>query len=208
MKSFSYNIIVRNLSTKKNPVKKQLKDIAEIQSGFYIRTDGNWDISYLQAKNFDEFGDLKEKLVSEIKTENIQERQLLQKWDILFSSKWTRNFATVYKEEYWKCIASSTFFVIRIKDKNILPEYITLILNEAQKGAYFKNNLSWWYIQSIPKPILEEFKIKIPPIEKQKRTIELYTLYKQQLQIYEKLKKKKEILINKIILSSHSSNND
>jgi len=208
LKSFSYTIIIRNLSTKKIPVKKRLKNLAEIQSGFYVRTDGDWDISYLQAKNFNEFGDLKEKLVPEIKKENAQERQLLQKWNILFSAKWTRNFATVYKEDYGKCIASSTFFVIRIKDKNILPEYLAILINESQWTSYFKNSFSGGTIQSIPKQVLEEFEVYIPPKEKQEQTIQLYNLYKKQLHIYEQLKTKKEILMNKIVLHTNSKKHD
>ena len=208
MKYFSYTIIIRNLSTKKIPVKKRLKNLAEIQSGFYVRTDGDWDISYLQAKNFNEFGDLKEKLVPEIKKENVQEKQLLQKWDILFSAKWTRNFATIYKEEYWKCIASSTFFVIRIKDKNILPEYLVILINKSQWTSYFKNSFSGGTIQSIPKQVLEEFEVYIPPKEKQEQTIQLYNLYKKQLHIYEQLKTQKEILMNKIVLHTNSRKHD
>lgn len=189
-------------------MKKRLKSIADIQSWQYLRLYKWKDIVYLQAKYFDNFWEPKEKLIPDMGYEYTQKRQLLQKWDILFSAKWTRNFAAIYKEEYWPCIASSTFFVIRLKNKNIFPEYLAIFINESQWTSYFKNSLSGWTIQSISKQVLEELEIQIPPIEKQKKIIELYTLYKQQLQIYEKLKKKKEILINKIILSSHSANND
>jgi len=189
-------------------VKRELKDIAKIQSGFYIRTNGNWDISYLQAKNFDEFGELKKILNPEIKSENIKKKQLLKKWDILFSAKWTRNFATVYKKEYGKCIASSTFFVISINDKNIIPEYLAIILNESQTQSYFKNNLSWWYIQSVPKSVLAEFPLYIVSLKKQKKIIALHTSHRKQIKIYENLKHQKELLINKVILSSQTKLND
>lgn len=189
-------------------MKKQLKNIASIQSWFYLRSDNSWDVVYLQAKLFDTFWDIKETLIPDIRHENIQDRYLLQDWDILFSAKWTRNFATVYKKEYWPCIASSTFFIIRLKDMHIIPEYIVIIINESQKTNYFKNNLSWWTIQSIPKPALEDFEIFIPPIERQKQIINLHKLYKQELQIYEKLKSRKEELINKIILNSNISKHE
>lgn len=185
-------------------MKERLKNIANIQSWFYLRTDNSWDVVYLQAKYFNDFWDLKEKLIPDIRHENVQERYLLKDWDILFSTKWTRNYATVYKKEYWPCIASSTFFTIKLKDIRILPEYLVTIINESQKTSYFKNHLSGWTIQSIPKPALEEFEIYIPPKEKQQQVVELYNLYKKELQIYEKLKTKKELLMNKLILNSNS----
>lgn len=184
-------------------MKKLIKDISGVQSWFYLPSEKDWDINYIQAKNFDDFWDLKEELIKEIKSNKIEERYLLKKWDILFSAKWSRNFATVYKEEYWLSIASSTFFTIKLETDLVLPEYLAIILIESQKESYFKNNFWWWTIQSIPKKVLENFEINIIPIEKQQEIIELYNLYKSELKIYEELKNKKELLINKIILKSN-----
>jgi restriction endonuclease S subunit len=199
---------MNNLFTKRSIVRKRLKSIADIQSWFYIRTESTGDIIYLQAKYFDKFWDLKISLVPDINHEGIQKRYILKPGDILFSAKWTRNFATVYKQEYWPCIASSTFFIIKLKDTSILPEYLTILINESQWTSYFKNSLSWWTIQSIPKPALEEFEIYIPPKEKQQQTIQLYTLYKKELQLYQKLKAKKEILMNTMILHTNTKKDD
>ncbi len=140
--------------------------------------------------------------------DNIQERQILKDWDILFSAKWTRNFAVVYKESYWPCVASSTFFVIRLKDTNILPEYLVILINESQETSYFKNSFSGGTIQSIPKQVLEEFEVYISPKEQQQRIIQLHNLYRKQLQLYEQLKDKKEQFINTIVLHTNTKKHD
>jgi restriction endonuclease S subunit len=184
-------------------MKKYIKDIAKVQVWYYFRIEKKWDINYLQSSYFDDYGDLKEKLIPEIKSEEIQEKYLLKEWDILFSAKGNRNFATVYKNEYWPSIASSTFFIVKLFGKNLLPEYLVILLNESQKTNYFLNNFSGSTIKSIPKNILEEFEINIPSIEKQKQVVNLYNLYKEELKIYEKLRIKKELLVNKIILESN-----
>ena len=155
----------------------------------------------MQGRDFDDYGDIKWKLEATIPQENIRPDQLLQYGDILFSCKWTRNIATLYKEDYWLCVASSTFFIVRIQDSNILPEYLAIVLNEAQKSPYFKNNFSGSTIQSIPKNILEDYKIPIPTLEHQQKIIGLYELHKEQLKIYDDLKLKKSQLINGLILS-------
>ena len=189
-------------------MKNYLGDIAEIQSWYYVRTSTDWDVIYLQAKDFDEFGDIKWDLKPELNPKEVQERQYLQDWDILYSAKWTRNFATVYKKEYWKCVASSTFFIIRLHNENIIPEYLAILLTEASKWKYFQDNISWWYIQSISKPVLQNYEIETPPLNKQKDIIKYYEIYKKQIKLYDKLKEKKEMFTNQIILQSNTLNND
>lgn len=181
-----------------------LKDIVDIQSWYFVRPECSWDIVYLQAKDFDEFWDLKWNLVPNLNSLNIQEKQILVDWDILFSAKWTRNFATVYKDTYGKCVASSTFFILKIKNENAIAEYLAILLTEASKWKYFKDNASWWYIQSISKPTLQNFEINLPSLEKQNDIIKLYELYKNETKIYEQLKSKKDTLINQIILQTNS----
>lgn len=189
-------------------MKQYLNDIVEVQSWYYLRPTTQWDVIYLQAKDFNEFGELKWDLVPELNSKEVQERQYLQDWDILFAAKWVRNFATVYRKEYGKCVASSTFFILRIRDKNTIPEYLAILLSEATKWKYFKDNISWWYIQTISKPTLLNYELEIPPIDKQEKIIKYYELYKKQSRLYDKLKEKKEILTNQLILNSNPTNND
>lgn len=185
-----------------------LNEIVEIQSWYYVRPGTFKDVTYLQAKDFDEFGDLKWELVPELDSKEVQERQYLQDWDILFAAKWVRNFATVYRKEYGKSVASSTFFILRIRDWNTIPEYLAILLTEAAKWKYFQDNISWWYIQAISKPVLLNYELEIPPIEKQKKIIRFYELYKKQRKLYDKLKEKKEIFTNQFILQTNTLNND
>lgn len=188
---------------------KCLGEIVDVQSWYYLHAWSFWDVIYLQGKDFDEFGDLKKwSLTPELDSKEVQERQYLQDWDILFASKWVRNFASVYKKEYWKCVASSTFFIIRLHNENIIPEYLAILLTEASKWKYFQDNISWWYIQSISKPVLQNYEIETPPLNKQKDIIKYYEIYKKQIKLYDKLKEKKEMFTNQIILQSNTLNND
>lgn len=184
-------------------MKQQIKDIAIISSWYYIRPSG-WktSINYLQSLDFDDRWEPKNELISSLsKIDIIPERHLLHDWDILVTSKWSRNISLLYKKEYWPSVASSTFFVVKITNNNIIPEYLSIYLNESLKSAYFKNHFSGSTVQSIPKSVLEDYKITIPSLEKQQQIINLYQLHKQQLTIYEDLIHKKTQLINSLILS-------
>lgn len=183
----------------------KIRDIASIQSWFFLRTQSEGSAVYLQAKHFDDNGDIRPWILIPDLKEGLQERHILRTNDILFVAKGTRSFATVYKKEYWPCIASSTFFIVRIKSDQVIPEYIALILNQSQNKTYFKNHFSGSTIPSIPKSVLEEFEIPIPSIEKQKKLVTLYELYKKAALLRVKIEEKKHLLINKIILSPSNS---
>ncbi|MDD5770409.1 MAG: hypothetical protein PHE25_05560 [Candidatus Gracilibacteria bacterium] len=78
-------------------MKNKVKDIAVVQTGVFLRTGKKGNVTYLQAKHFNDYGDLRESLIPDLKQEEISKKHLLQDGDILFSAKGTRNFATVYR---------------------------------------------------------------------------------------------------------------
>lgn len=191
-------------------MKNKVKNIAVVQTWVFLRTWKKGSVTYLQAKHFNDYGDLRESLIPDLKIEEMSEKHLLQNWDILFSAKWTRNFATVYRSEYWPCVASSTFLVIRLNsESNYIPEFVALILNNFQASQYFReNNLTWTTVQSISKKIIDDFEIWIIEIEKQEKLLHLYNLHKKQIELLENLMIKKDKLINSIILQYNNHDND
>lgn len=191
-------------------MRNKVKNIAVVQTWVFLRTWKKGSVTYLQAKHFNDYGELREKLIPDLKIEEMSEKHLLQNWDILFSAKWTRNFATVYRSEYWPCVASSTFLVIRLNsESNYIPEFVALILNNFKASQYFReNNLTWTTVQSISKKIIDDFEIWIIEIEKQKKLLHLHGLHKKQIEILENLMIKKDKLINSIILQYNNHDND
>ncbi len=191
-------------------MKNKIKNIAVVQTWVFLRTWKKGSVTYLQAKHFNDYWDLRESLIPDLKIEEMSKKHLLQNWDILFSAKWTRNFATVYRSEYWPCVASSTFLVIRLNsESNYIPEFVALILNNFQASQYFReNNLTWTTVQSISKKIIDDFEIWIIEIEKQEKLLHLYNLHKKQIELLENLMIKKDKLINSIILQYNNHDND
>ncbi|MDD2871136.1 MAG: restriction endonuclease subunit S [Candidatus Gracilibacteria bacterium] len=191
-------------------MRNKVKNIAVVQTGVFLRTGKKGSVTYLQAKHFNDYGELREKLIPDLKIEEMSEKHLLQNGDILFSAKGTRNFATVYRSEYGPCVASSTFLVIRLNsESNYIPEFVALILNNFKASQYFReNNLTGTTVQSISKKIIDDFEIGIIEIEKQKKLLHLHGLHKKQIEILENLMIKKDKLINSIILQYNNHDND
>ena len=67
---------------KKVLMEKQLKDIANIKFGLYVKPLEKGFAKYLQAKNFDDFGNLQSDIDAFINIDNKKENHLLEDGDV------------------------------------------------------------------------------------------------------------------------------
>mgnify|MGYP000867997747 FL=1 len=116
-------------------------------------------------------------------------KHLLFPGDVLFAAKGSNNFATTYLSNYPAAVASSSFFVIQLFDKNILPEFLTWMLNSPPAQEYFKSKAKGSAIPSVTKTALEELVVPIPTIEIQQKILYIDQLRKKEMYLYERLAK-------------------
>lgn len=181
-----------------------INNLANIQTWYFLKTEADGIVVYLQAKHFDEYGDIKKDLLNPDLRHDLQDRHLLQENDVIFVGKWARVFAWVYKSEFWPCVASSAFFIIRIHLKALLPEYLALVLNQSENISYFKRHYTWSAMPSISKNVLWEFEISIPSLEKQEKMIRLFELHKQASNLRQEIQQKQNLLISySLLLAPH-----
>ena len=148
-----------------------LKHIASIQTGIFAKPTNVGQIVYLQAKHFDENGILKSSLYPDLKAEDISEKHLLKNGDIIFAAKGTKNFAALYESKNKPAVASTSFFVIRLKEDfqdKVLTEYLTWYLNSASSQNYLKSQAVGSSIVSISKSVIDELELSIPDLDTQK----------------------------------------
>jgi hypothetical protein len=99
----------------------RIKDIATVQFGYYAQPIDNGTIPYLQAKHFGENGQNLNQIDSFIEDSPKVRENLLQPGDILFTSKGFRVFAALATEELCNSIASSLFYIIKVKQQKYSP---------------------------------------------------------------------------------------
>jgi restriction endonuclease S subunit len=134
-------------------MKVTLKDITNIQTGLFAKLLGEGDVIYLQVKHFDEEG----KLQAWRFTFCLCKKHLL-KGDVLFAAKGTKNFAAVFENHNQPSVASTSFFVIRLTDKKVLPQYLAWFLNSHPAQTLLKGQAIGTSIPSISKQVLENWK--------------------------------------------------
>lgn len=179
----------------------RIKDIAIIRSGAYIKEAMERNVFYLQVSDFSREDDAfilsKPLLELNAKTES----HLLLEGDIVFAAKGMSNFGVVYKEEMGKAVASSSFLVIRITDYDlVLPDYLCWILNREDTLAFFKINAAGSSIPSISKTLIEEYIVDIPPVNIQKRIVEVARLQQREQQLYQSIATLRNKLVQKQLI--------
>ena len=129
----------------------KLKEIANIQFGYYGQPSKDGTIPYLQAKHFNEFGQFIGDNDAFLKEDSKAIGSLLQDGDVLFVAKGFRFFATLYKEEFGKAIASSIFFILRPNKTRVIPAYLVSVLNLPKNLLHFQQSGAGSSIPSIRK---------------------------------------------------------
>ncbi len=178
----------------------KLGDIVNIQTGLFTKTEKEGNAVYLQAKDFDENGILKGDILHYNMTLDKQvEKHLLKPNDILFAAKGTKNFAAVYEIHNPPSVASTTFFVLKIKESNIIPEFISWFLNNENTLNLIKKQAMGTAISSVSKSALNDLPISIPDIKTQKTILKIAALQKREKQLTFKLAELREKLIQQQI---------
>lgn len=177
---------------------KSSKDIANIFSGIYERTDPNGDIIYLQTKDCSD--SIVTKYASRVFLTPKAQKNLLQNNDILFACKGTNYLCLTYNQEE-DAVASTSFFVIRVKSDKVLPEYLCWFLRQPATKNYFKTFQTGSATPLIRKQNVDELEINIPELHTQTLIVKIDKLSKREKHLQETIIKRKELIIKQLLMN-------
>ena len=192
----------------KNWRKFQLKKVATIQTGI---AKGKKDINnpielpYLRVANVqDGYLDLNEIKTIAVPQDQVK-RYLLQKNDIVLTEggdfdKLGRG--TIWKDQIIPCLHQNHIFVVRTQLSILIPEFFGYQAASLYGKKYFlscaKKTTS---LASINSTQLSEFPVLLPPINEQKKIVEILTTWDEAIALTEKAINSKAKL--KIFLTNH-----
>lgn len=179
--------------------KVKISDVAQLQFGLYSKSSEEGNVKYLQAKHFDDSGILVKDIDTLLTKDDKNESHLLQDGDVLFVGKGFRNFAWTYTITVGEAIASSIFFVIRLNQSVVFPEFLATLFNTSKYQAYFQSMGAGSKITSIRKSELEAVVINLPDLETQKKIVELKKLHQRDMELSKVMIKEKEIRFQSVI---------
>ena len=145
-----------------------LDDIALIKKGIEIGADAYTEdgIPFIRVSNLNKFGitDNSQQYLSEKLYEDLKSKYQPKKDDILLSKDGTPGIAYFLSENPQKMIISGGILRLVIKNKEYLPEYVTLVLNsifvqeqieQKSSGALIKH----WLIDEIKNTVIPKLEI-------------------------------------------------
>ena len=186
----------------------KIKMIAKIQSGFISRgkidprDDGTCLL--LQAKDVDadHLSYRTDTLVRFMPTLSGKD-WFLKSSDILFMARGSRNFSVLIDKLPDSVLAAACFFVVRIANSEILPEYLWWYLNQSPVEEYLKRfSGRSVHMPVVRRAVLESIDIPLPPIKTQKQVSEMTMLLQREQNLYEKLAEKRKYLMTEICLQA------
>jgi restriction endonuclease S subunit len=127
---------------------------------------------------------------------------LLKKGDVLFAAKGSKNFAAWYENDKMPAVASTSFFVIRLIDNNILPGYLTWFLNHPDTQTLLKGQARGSSIASISKAVLSELEIPIPSTQKQELILRIFKLRNRERNLKQQIETLREIEIQNLLINA------
>ncbi len=181
---------------------QRFKNIVKIKSGVFAKNNTNPDLYYIQSTDFDKERNwsktLSPILINAVKFSN----HILNIGDVLFAAKGRDFFAVVYDGAFQPAVASTTFLVLQVQSKTVIPEYVSWYINHPQTQNLFRSLAKGSAIPSISKTILEQIEIPVPEVSKQIAILELHKLQIKEQQIHKQLGKLRQDYINELTYKS------
>lgn len=183
-------------------MKEQIKHLANITSGIYLKGKPSGDVFNLQARDIDEHFKFRKGLSPTAFSDAKVEKHYLHKGDVLVASKGNEFFAVVYNEEYKPAVASSIFLVIRNLEHNTInPQFLAWYINHPKTQHFFKSVSKGTSLPTINKVHLASLEIPLPSIEKQKKIVLFEELKVKRNNLNRQLNILREQLINQQLLN-------
>ena len=164
--------------------KAELKTIARIQAGYQasvrIKESASGTHRLIQSKNFDSFHQLRSKNLITFSPKRKPDSSTVRKGDILFQARGKVHFSYYIEENLKDTLATGSLYIIRIKSKSLIPEYLAWWLNQPEAQSYFQSQSCGSLMSFISKNTLSSLQVQIPPLSVQKKVVKIVTLAKHE----------------------------
>jgi len=186
----------------------ELKNIAKIQSGYInrgkIESRDDGTCLLLQAKDTDSDGlSYRTEALVRFMPRLSGKDWFLKPGDILFMARGARNYSLIIDKMPDGVLAAACFFIVRVSNSEVLPEYLWWYLNQAPVEGYLKRfSGRSVHMPVVRRAVLESIDIPVPPVNVQKKVADLTALMTKEQDLYKKLAEKRKYLMTEICLET------
>ncbi len=183
-----------------------LNSVASIQVGYQAKTRITDSVGgghrLIQSKDFDSFHRLRSENLTTFSPERKSEIYTVRKGDVLFQARGVVHFAYCVENDLKDTLAASSFYILRLRCENLLPQYLAWWLNQSKAQAYFQSQAGGTGISFVSKSTLSCLHVQIPPLSIQKKVLKIITLAKYEQFLLEKLASARSRLVKMVCLKA------
>jgi restriction endonuclease S subunit len=179
----------------------KLMDISHIFSGYITRgkIEASVDGSHylLQAKDVDgEHRSYKVQGIIRFNPTLSRTDRCLEKGDLLFMARGARNYSIQLGDLPEPALAAACFFIVRVHRPGVLPEYLCWYLNQVVVERYLiQNSGRGVHMPVVRRAVLENLQVPLPSTEIQEKIAEVNCLVQKEVDLLERLGRKRKELI-------------
>ena len=165
-------------------------------------TNGNINLLNMDAISSAGIVRISEENIKRIQLDAIKPEEFIMPGDILFKAKGLNNTAVLIDSIPQNTTVTASCHIIRVTNKNFLPEYVCSWLNSAAAKNHFSKGAgqaTGVTIANVSKATLETLEIPLLPLKNQKLISEIEECSKQEKELLLKIAEKKEMLNRAII---------
>ena len=186
--------------------KVALNTVASIQVGYQakarIKERARGTHRLIQSKDFDSFHRLRSENLTAFFPERKPEIYSVRKGDILFQARGVVHFAYCIEDDLKDTLAAGSFYILRTKNDDLLPEYLAWWLNQAPAQAYFQSQARGAGMSFISKSTLSRLQVQIPPLSVQKKVVKMVTLAKHEQFLLDRLSELRSRLVKAVCIKA------
>ena len=183
-----------------------LRIIASIQVGYQakarIKERARGTHRLIQSKDFDSFHRLRSENLTAFFPERKPETYSVRKGDILFQARGVVHFAYCIEDDLKNTLAAGSFYILRTKNEDLLPQYLAWWLNQAKAQAWFQSQARGTGMSFISKSTLSRLQVRIPPISVQKKVVKIVTLARHEQFLLNRLASTRSRLVKAVCVKA------
>lgn len=188
-------------------MKQKMKEIADIQLGYQFRgkaeADPQGTHKVIQIRDFDEALGLRTENLLSVRLKGDAERYTVKENDVLFLSRGHKNNAIAINAPLKSTVAASYFFILRIKQNKVLPDYLAWYINQAPAQEYLHSVARrGTHMPLVPLSVFSDLVVDIPDVETQRRVVEVDRLFERENDLTVQLQEKRSQLIKAVCLKA------
>jgi len=178
-----------------------LSALAEVRTGYSFRgalpENLEGSLRVLQIKDVRHQTVIEPGALTKINWDARTKPPLLSVEDIAVIARGESNRAAIFLSKE-QVVATSQLFIIKVRMKSILPEYLCWVINLPQSQRFLAGGSSGTNIQAVSKAALLDMPIPVPSLDVQHKLIALQKVWDEEDQLIARLQKNREQMLKGI----------